>query len=38
MEESISIIFPTRERPNAFLELFQTLQHNTHHKSRLEVL
>lgn len=37
MEESISIIFPTRERPNAVLELFQTLQDNTHHKSRLEI-
>ena len=37
MEETISIVFPTRERPNAVLELFQTLQHNTHHKSRLEI-
>jgi hypothetical protein len=36
-EESISIIFPTRERPNAVLELLQTLQENTYYKNRLEV-
>ena len=38
MEETISIVVTTRECPNAVLELFQTLQYNTHHKSRLEVL
>jgi hypothetical protein len=37
MEECISIIFPTRERPYAVLELFKTLQENTHHKNRLEI-
>ena len=36
-EESISIIFPTRERPNAVLELLQTLQENTYYKNKLEV-
>jgi hypothetical protein len=37
MEETISIIFPTRERTNAVLELLETLEINTHYKDRLEV-
>jgi len=37
MEETISIIFPTRERSNAVIELLKTLENNTHYKHRIEV-